>query len=209
LNWPWQTEYIARFVPLISVLSVQLIGGALVAEALTGKRLATAPLWWGLTVILLLPLQYWVVVSQADTDNLTELMANNASFGAFFLLCSYLLLVGCIGTLLANIKLKLNTRRVFMTLAAVVISVPLGYLIVNSGTESLIIKEQKAFSALQFLLSTDRTQYATGFALWARFAVAHLAMVILIAFAQHFLLNGTWQFMGKRLPLLRQIGKQT
>lgn len=85
LNWPWRLEEIARFIPLLSVLSVQLTGGALIAAALTGNRMAAAPVWWLVSSALLLPIQYWVIVTQAATDNLTELLAESASVGSFLL----------------------------------------------------------------------------------------------------------------------------
>ena len=34
-----------------------------------------APIWWLISAFLLWPLQYWVIVTQAATGNLTELIA--------------------------------------------------------------------------------------------------------------------------------------
>jgi hypothetical protein len=197
LHWPGQTEYIARFVPLVSVLTLQLVGGALLAGALV-RRPAAGPLWWALSAFLLAPLQYGVIVSQAATDNLTELMANNAGFVAFLLLSGYLLLIGSVGSLLAALRLKANPRSILIALAALIVSLPLGYLLVATGTASVIVKEQKAFSALQFLLSPDRAHYTAGLILGIRFSIAHLATVFLIAFTQHSLwINSRQQSSNK------------
>ena len=185
LHWPWQTEYIARFVPLLSVLSVQLTGGALIAAAVTGSRMATAPLWWIVSATVLFPIQYWVIVSQAATDNLTELMAANASVGACLFLSLYLALIGINGSLLASLRSGANLGRVGLVLACLVFSLPLGYLLITAGAEPVIIKEQKAFSALQFLISTDREHYAIGPELWIRFAAVHLATICLTALSQY------------------------
>lgn len=200
LNWPWQMEYIARFVPLLSVLAVQLTGGALIAFALTGRRAPVAAIWWLATAILLLPLQYWVIVSQAATDNLTELIANNASVGACLLLCAYLMLIGTAGSLIACPRAAASPSRISLALVFFLFSIPVGYLLLTTGTESVIVKEQKAFSALQFLLSTDRSNYATGYDLWLRFTVAHLGVVLLTALTQYPL----WTSFQNKSPQLRK-----
>jgi hypothetical protein len=190
LNWPWRTEDIARFVPLLSVLSVQLTGGALLAAAITGSRLAVAPRWWFGSAALLLPIQYWVIVTQAATDNLTELMAGHASYGAFALLAVYLVLTGASGSLLASLRSDTGSRRIGLALTSLVLSLPLAYLLITAGTESLIVKGQQGYSALQSLLSTDRAHYATGPELWIRFGVAHMAAVCITALTQYPLWRG-------------------
>ena len=185
LHWPWQTEYISRFVPLLSVLFVQLTGGALIAAAVTGSRMAMAPLWWIVSATVLFPIQYWVIVTWAATDNLTELMAANASVGAFLLLSAYLTLIGINGSLLASLRSGANPRRIGLVLASLVVSLPLGYLLLATGTETVIIKEQKTFSALQFLFSTDREHYASGPEFWIRYAAVHFGTICLTALTQY------------------------
>jgi hypothetical protein len=185
LDWPLQLEYIARVVPLLSVLAVQITGGALLAEALMGTRMALAPVWWATTATVLFPIQYWVIVTQAGTDNLTELIGNNASAYACMLLSCYLFLIGLSASLLANLRKGGGVRSVVFVLVALVVTLPLGYLVLTTGTESNIFKHQSTFSAMQFILSTDRSNYAVGSELWLRFAVAHGAAVSLIAAAQY------------------------
>ena len=199
LQWAGQTEYVARFVPLVSVLTLQIVGGALLANAGAVRR-AAALLWWVLASILLLPLQYLVIVEQAATDNLTELMANGASGGAFLMMALYLLLIGFVGSLLAASHFRSDPSRIFIVLAVVALSLPAGYVLVDAGTASVIVKEQKVFSALQFLLSPDRTHYAAGLTLWLRFAIAHLGLVLLIAFTQHTIWMGSHQQVVKNPP---------
>lgn len=185
LGWPWVVEDIARFVPLVSVLSVQLTGGALLAAALTGAKTARAPVWWFASAAILFPIQYWVIVSQAATDNLTELMADDASAIACLLLSSYLLLIGTTSSLLASLRSGVGSRRIILPLITLPLSLPLGYILLSAGTETVIVKYQTAFSALQFLLSTDRQHYATGSELWIRFSAAHLAAVFATALVQY------------------------
>ena len=130
------------------------------------------------------PIQYWVVVTWAATDNLTELMAGGASLGAFLWLTLYLLLTGTTGALLASLRSGASAVRIGLTLVALGASLPLGYLLFTAGTEAVIVKDQKVFSALQSLLSTDRAHYAVGPELWIRFAAAHFAVVCMTALAQ-------------------------
>jgi hypothetical protein len=199
LNWPWNVEYAARFVPLVSVLSVQLTGGALLAAALGGGRMGGAPLWWFASAALLFPLQYRIVVGEAATDNLTELINNSASVQACLLLAAYMLLIGTAGSLLASLRARAGALRIALALLTVAASLPFGWLLLSNGTESFIVKDAKAFSALQFLLSTDREHYATGRDLWRRFAAAHLGAICLIAIAQYPL----WRRFPERPPTRR------
>ena len=155
-----------------------------------------APIWWLISALVLWPLQYWVIVTQAATDNLTELMADSASFGAFMLLVSYLLVIGVTGSLLASLRSNANPTRVAIGVATLAVSLPLGHLLLWAGTESMIVKGQQGFSAVQSLLSTDRTRYAVGFELWIRFAVAHLAAVCATAVTQY----SIWGGFEKRIP---------
>lgn len=185
LKWPGETEMIARFVPLFSVLSVQLTGGALIAAVFSGNRIGPAFLWWLLTAGLLFPIQYWTVVSVAATDNITELIADNASVASCVLLSAYLLLVGTAGSMLSALRAGTSARRIAFALGMVAVSLPLGYLCLSTGTEAVIIKDNKVFSALQFLFSTDRSHYATGFELGIRYTIAHLGLVLGTAFAQY------------------------
>ena len=192
LKWPWETEMIARFVPLFSVISVQLTGGVLIAAVFTGNRIGLAILWWLLAAALLFPIQYWAVVSVAATDNITELIADNASVASCLMLSTYLLLVGMSGSLLAASCNVADGRRVAFALGMVAASLPIGYLCLSTGTEAVIIKDKKIFSALQFLLSTDRSHYAAGTELVIRYAVAHLGLVLGTALAQYVFWQDTW-----------------
>ncbi|MEJ6005087.1 VanZ family protein [Paucibacter sp. AS339] len=178
LGWPGQAEYVYRFIPLLSLFTLMFTGGAILAATLSGARIGLAGLWWILSALFLLPLQYHVIVLQAATDNLVELIAGRGSAEACAPLLGYLLLIACIGSLLAS------RRRIAWALVGTLISLPVGYLLLVNGTEPLLVQHNRAFSALQFLLSADREHYVTGPALWGRFAVAHLSIIALIAMTQ-------------------------
>jgi hypothetical protein len=56
------------------------------------------------------------------------------------------------------------------------VSTLLGWALLAAGTESAVVKYGRVFSALQFLLSTDRSVYVDGASLALRFVLAHLAL---------------------------------
>jgi len=58
------------------------------------------------------------------------------------------------------------------------------------GTAPAIAKYGEVFSALQFLLSADRTQYAAGPALLARYVGAHVTAILVLALTQAPLWSG-------------------
>lgn len=198
LNWPMPLEDIARFVPLTSVVFVSLTGGALVAAAITGSRMAAAPIWWLLSAAVLLPIQYWSIVTQAATDNLVELMADSAGFGSFLALAAYLVLVGMTGSLLASLRAGATPARIGLVLASLILSLSLGYALLTAGTEAVIVKENQAFSAFQSVLSTNRAHYAVGLELWIRLVGAHLGAIGLTALTQFPLWRGFQQRIRHR-----------
>jgi hypothetical protein len=60
-------------------------------------------------------------------------------------------------------------------LAVLMLGAAAGYLLLRAGTEPAVMKYGRVFSALQFLLSVDRSAYATGSELALRFLAAHAA----------------------------------
>ncbi|MCB2006561.1 MAG: VanZ family protein [Rhodoferax sp.] len=184
LGWPWDTEVMARLTTLLSTIGTPLMAGALLVTALNAERVGSTPVWLALFVALLFPVQYAVIVTWAGTDNLTELMASNASIGAFALLFLYMLVVATVGSMLAALRHRGGHTRIAVAAASLALSLPLGYLLLRSGTEPVVIKQGQVFSAMQFLFSTDRTQYASGINLLARFAVFHVLFVGMVAWTQ-------------------------
>jgi hypothetical protein len=131
-----------------------------------------------------IPLQYAAIVTWAGTDNLTELMAHNASVVSFVILQLYGLLIGTVASLSGSLRESRDWRQAAGLLAALILSVPIGYWLLTIGTEPMLIKQETVFSAMQFMFSTDRTHYAQGPALLVRFAIFHVGAVMLLAWAQ-------------------------
>jgi hypothetical protein len=182
LQWPWEWELLLRFMALWAAVGVQVgLACLLVAVFLEPRRLPTFINGLLVAAVMAYPL-YWAVVDRAATDNLVELMANQASFSA-----ASWLAFGAFGICLAASSLSVlvaepgRWRNLVPLLVLGAILAPLG---LSAGLEANVIKYGKVFSALQFLLSTDRTQYVTGASLWVRFTLALTLLVCGLAALQ-------------------------
>ena len=182
LGWHWEWETLGRFLALSGSISLQIIGGILVASlirARTGFNLFTAWLFWSL--LLAWPL-YWVIVSEAATDNVTELVANNASFLSSGLLILGILAVASAGSILSKTiasRTKLLSGALFSFFAIIFATSCFWF-----GAEHFIVKYGKIFSAWQFLLSTNRQSYAVGAELCVRYSAALFMFLCVFALVQ-------------------------
>jgi VanZ family protein len=202
LGLPWYWETAVRFVALFTALSLSITGGTGAAIWLAYRqKSATALLSWVITVSALFPLLYWVVVTNAATDNLTELMAGGGSVSAALLLSAFAALVAFGGTLLAAQlqRWRHNGLRAEV-LVGFMLSLPLAYLAVRYGTEDALVKYGQVFSAMQFLLSPDRAHYAHGYLLMLRYLVVYFGTIGLFVLIQYPVLG--WLFASrKNFPL--------
>lgn len=198
LGLPWYWETAVRFVALFSALSLSITGGTGAAIWLAYRqKTATALLSWVITVSALFPLLYWAVVTNAATDNLTELMAGGGSVISALLLSAFAALVAFGGTLLAaQLQRWKHDGLRAEVLIGFMISLPLAYLTVRYGTEDAIVKYGQVFSAMQFLLSPDRAHYAHGYILILRYLVVYFGTVGVFALVQYPLLG--WLFDGRK-----------
>ena len=183
LEWPWEWELLLRFMALWAAIGLQIgLACFLVAVLLEPRGLPTLLNGLLVATVMAYPL-YWVVVDQAATDNLVELLANQASFAA-----ASWLAFGAFGVCLAASSLSAlvaQPRRWRSLVPLLMFGAFLALLGVNAGLEANVIKYGKVFSALQFLLSTDRTQYVTGASLWGRFIISLALLVCGLAALQH------------------------
>ena len=182
LDWPWEWEILGRYVALHMVIMLQLMGAALCVRAILWPSTLVDAVYWGvINLVLSWPL-YLVVVKWAATDNLTELIANNASYGACSALAIALFLT-CLAASAASSAL--SVRRATKTLTILVPTAAVGAVTLFwLGAESIIVKYGTVFSAFQFLLSTDRTHYASGVDLALRFGVAFFVVCCGLAVLQ-------------------------
>ncbi|OFZ98973.1 MAG: hypothetical protein A2Z44_08340 [Betaproteobacteria bacterium RBG_19FT_COMBO_58_11] len=184
LDWPWEWEMLGRFLALFSFWSVAATaGGALAAwRILPGAKAAF--LGWIIGACLLIPISYYIVVAAAATDNLVELMAGNGSVGAFLLIGIALTGVAFGGTSSALALMQGVPRR--MRAAAWMLGAGvLAYFALHFGTEQVIVKYGQVFSALQFLLSSDRSHLAGAGEVMVRYAVLYGLLIAAIVMVQY------------------------
>ena len=90
LDWPWEWEYLFRLSGLVIGSGIMLAGSCLLTTALlrTERRDQYRTLLsWAVLSVLLLALAHWIIVEQAATDNLTELMASGGKLAGYAVYC--------------------------------------------------------------------------------------------------------------------------
>jgi len=195
LGWPWEWELLGRFVALFSIWSVAATAGSLIGAWHFLANARTALFGWVPGACVIMPLAYYVVVREASTDNLVELMAGNGSVGAFCLISLAIIMITFAGTK-AGLAFVLRGRDIIRTAIWVLVAGLLAYLALYFGLEQIIIKYGQVFSAMQFLLSSDRAQLAGPGELLFRYAVIYFGMVIAIVMVQ----NPIWHWFTRLLP---------
>jgi len=185
LGWPSELEDIGRLLALASVVGIATVMAAIVVASLflridPNRYARVAWIGWSLVA---LPLAFHVVVTRAATDNVIELIADDAGVLASTCLFAYVSSVAWAGALLAILG-RLQQRAKLVAWSLIAMTLPVGYLFLSRGLEPTLLKYGQAFSALQFLLSADRSSYAGPRELLVRFVSAHVALVIVVAITQ-------------------------
>ena len=177
LHWPGQWELGLRWVALAAVPGTLLYLAAQTVRRWRGRRLSALHFWAALPVLVL---AYWGVIAQAATDNLVELVATPQPL-AFVALCAWLYILFLAAALLAS---PAPASQRSAQLAGVVVSLPLAALFLCLGLAGEIDKYGQQFSALQFLLSTDRQHYSPQPVIWLRYGAVHVLVIGALAFLQ-------------------------
>ena len=185
LGWSAELEDIGRLTALAAVVGIATVMAAIITASLfldvDPYRYARVA-WIGWSLVAL-PLVFHVVVTRAATDNLVELIADGAGVLASACVFAYLLTVTWAGALAAIIG-RLQWRAKLVAGSLIAVTLPIGYLVLSRGLEPTLLKYGQAFSALQFLLSANRSSYAGPRDLLVRFVVAHSALVMVVALTQ-------------------------
>ena len=204
LGWPWEWEMLGRFIALHMSVTLQILGAALFIRFISLPVKVTEFFYWALVTVLVAWPLHLVVVTWAATDNLTELMSGEGNFlvssalaSAWFLTCL---------TASAISAAFCATKRVGVLVAVAFFAALGAALLFWFGTEHIIVKYGRVFSAYQFLLSTDREHYVQGYVVWLRYGVAFAIVCGVLAASQWFcwrrfcdsLVDGTHSLKGKR-----------
>jgi VanZ family protein len=190
LDWPWEWELMGRFLGLFLLWSVAAFGAVMLVLRPTVPAIRAPLVVWGAALPILIGISYYVVVAQAATDNLTELLAQRASLGAFLWLWSAFL-VAAVASAVLGVALGTRFRRgAKWGLALAALSPVLVYAALSFALESHIVKYDRVFSAFQFLLSSDREHYAGARELVLRYVAAYVVLVAVAAASAALFLGG-------------------
>ncbi|MDH3980385.1 MAG: VanZ family protein [Gammaproteobacteria bacterium] len=187
LDWPWEWEYLFRLSGLVIGSGVMLAGSCLLTAALLRTERAAkyrTLVSWAVLSVPLLALSYWIIVEQAATDNLTELMVGGGSWQATLFIAMWMVTAGLAGALVSA-RLATGQLSIPFVVVLVLLSFPAAYGCLRLGLEQEVHKYDQVFSALQFLLSTDRANLASGFELLVRLLIFHYGTVLLVAVFQY------------------------
>ncbi len=180
-----QAERWVRFVGLfIGPVLLQSIGIRLAFSISTAERFSFPAI---LLAFLGIIVSYLTVVPGACTNNITELLNGNGRNPKVVFLGVWMVLAGFLGALpcgcaMISRKPLANWLRLSVFAILLAFSIPVSWYFVQQGTSSHIEKYDSTFSALQFLLSTDRSHYADSRSLFYRFSVVHLLVVSHVTF---------------------------
>ncbi|HEY9099867.1 MAG TPA: VanZ family protein [Thiobacillus sp.] len=177
LDWPRQWELGVRWLALLAVPGTLLYLAAQTVRQWRGRQLGV---WAFLAAIPVLMLAYWGVVAQAGTDNLTELMASPRPL-AFAALSAWLFSLFCAA---AWIAAPASIAQRVLRSTSVVVSLLLAVALLSLGLANEIDKYGHQFSAMQFLLSSDRQHYASQTVIWLRYSVLHILVTVALSFLQ-------------------------
>lgn len=182
---PAEMERLIRFAGIFVLLSVSIAGGTAMLYAITRSFEPLRFLWWVLYAVLFFAFSYWVVILLAATDNITLLLRGDAAPLSWLSLWLWLLLIAFGASLMAERAAGVFTSTA-PALFAVVLLLPLSYGALFMAAEPQVLGPESDLSALEFLLSGTRTDYMFGdVELFARYALAYVAVTLLLTFAQY------------------------
>ena len=184
LGYGKEWETLIRFAVLEGAFFTLITGGIIMTRTLANRTQPKGLIAWLFWAVFLLPIAYYVIVTNAATDNLVELMAGDGSKEASLLIAIWIVIIGIGSSSFAKSISGLKSggwRQLWLPVA----SIPLGYVVLSAGLAPAVQKYDKVFSGLQFLLSVDREHYATGWALWFRYGIFHSVVLLTIGLTQY------------------------
>ena len=191
LGWPWDWEIMLRFIALHQAVAMQIVGATLiVATFQQPTRLPSLLYWLSVSVLLAWPLHIFNI-EWAATDNLVELIRDSASFLSSSFIATGILMT-CTTGLALGAALVNQERRIALLVWAGIAGVAAAAAF-YAGLEPMLVKYDKAFSAMQFLLSPDRQHYLTDSALASRFSLLYAGISGVLAI----LVIGQWKAILK------------
>ena len=170
-----------RYVALISPLLMLFM----LAIQLVDRSLRVSLSQFIINTLLTIP---WIILCKAIvfdwavTDNLTELIAASTPYGISGTVFLYLilLLAGLNAAILAH-PISRRPLSIPLRILVTLFAIPAGWLLLNQGLESVIIKHDTVFSAIQFLLGPDRKQLLSNGALFFRWSLVYSGFIAILS----------------------------
>ncbi len=171
-----------RYTALVGPLFVFLACGWIFATQFAHREIALKRF-----TIIVLGAMPWLWLCKAiafdwsSTDNLNELIARDGAWGLGG--GGYLyLLIGVVAVVAIQLAVgnRLWRYRPY-GLVAILLSIPVGYWLLQQGLNPSVEKYSRVFSGAQFLLGPDRTNLLSELALFGRWATFQTANITLIA----------------------------
>lgn len=182
LAWPGLTEDLIRYLALHFALLLPLCGGALLIQVMRRAEALAGFIYWLLLVLIMAKPLHWIIIEQAATDNLTELIRHGGSLSASSWLALSITAAGVTVSAIANLVFEHRRRSSLLVLTVLsAIVTPIALLM---GLEPVLIKYDQIFSALQFILSASRDAYASDSELAVRYFLAWTIAVGTLAWLQ-------------------------
>lgn len=182
LGWPGEWERLVRFSALFLPFSLMTAGGTALIAVMRSPYVRVFGRWLVLTLPVL-PLSWWLVVGKASTPNVVDMIAGHGHpAAALFVLGWWFVLALGAAALAARIAGFVQEWTPVVIL--LVLGLPVAYVSIYLGTNQAISGYGAQFSALQYLLSADRTHYVTGLAFWLRYLLTYLGLLGLLVIAQ-------------------------
>ncbi len=182
LGWPAEWERMLRFTALFAPFSLMTAGGAALIATMRSIHVRVFGRWL-LFVLCVLPLSYWLVFPEASTTHIVELVAGRGHpAAALFILGWWFILAA--GAAALSARIAGFVQQWPPVVAVLLLGLPVAYALIYLGTNQAINKYGGQFSALQFLLSADRSHYVTGVAFWFRYLLAYTGFLGLLVLAQ-------------------------
>lgn len=193
LDWPREWEMFLRFLALHQSIATQMIGAVLIVTTICRPSLFAVFAYWLVVSLMFAWPLHLIVIDGAATDNLVELMRDNATFTSSSLLASGILFLFIGGTAIGA-AIAVSSRRIYL-LAITFLALPMVAGCFLAGLEPVLVKYGKVFSAAQFLLSPSREHYLPQTDLLFRFAFAYVFCTAIIAILQ----LRAWNIWAKKL----------
>ncbi|SIN67694.1 VanZ like family protein [Singulisphaera sp. GP187] len=181
LKLPAELENLGRFVGLYLGILMGLTIGTRLTIGNAPRRRDLAGL---LSMSVMAAFSYTIVVGYACTDNIVELLRDGGSWLSAGAVLAFVALLGLVAGALSLATIRAaegHWRPLAGAIVLLLISIPVGWLLLCAATNPSLTKYGRTFAAREFLFSPDREHPLGERAIFLRFAIAELSTMALLS----------------------------